>query len=228
MPNQFIFYILIFVVMGVGALVQFLLQSRFKKYGRVRLDSGLTGRQVAEKMLRDNGITDVQVISTTGSLTDHYNPINKTINLSEPVFESNSVAAAAVAAHETGHAIQHALGYAPLKLRSAMVPVVNFASSAVQWVLLGGILLVNVFPQLLLIGIILFALTTLFSFITLPVEIDASSRALVWLERSGVTTPGQQPMASSALRAAAYTYVAAALGSLVTLLYYVSIYSSRR
>ena len=226
--NQTLFYILILVVMGAGALVQMLLKSRFNKYGQVRLASGLTGRQVAEKMLRDNGIYDVQVISTAGSLTDHYNPTNKTINLSEPVFESNSVAAAAVAAHETGHAIQHALGYAPLRLRSALVPAVNFSSNIVQWVLLGGILLINIFPQLLLIGIILFAVTTLFSFVTLPVEIDASSRALVWLERSGITTPAQHPMASTALRTAAYTYVAAALGSLVTLLYYISIFNSRR
>ena len=226
--NQTLFYILILVVMGAGALVQMLLKSRFNKYGQVRLASGLTGRQVAEKMLRDNGIYDVQVISTPGSLTDHYNPANRTINLSEPVFDSNSVAAAAVAAHETGHAIQHALGYAPLKLRSALVPVVSFSSNIVQWVLLGGILLINIFPQLLLIGIILFAVTTLFSFVTLPVEIDASSRALTWLERSGITTSEQQPMASTALRTAAYTYVAAAIGSLVTLLYYISIFTSRR
>lgn len=226
--NQLLFYILIFVVMGAGALVQMRLKSKFKEYSRQRLASGLTGREVAEKMLRDSGIYDVRVTSTPGSLTDHYNPANKTINLSEEVYATNSVAAAAVAAHETGHAIQHAMSYAPLRLRSALVPVVNFAGMAVQWVLLGGILLINVFPSLLLFGIILFALTTLFSFITLPVEIDASGRALAWLERSGITSSAQQPMAASALRTAAYTYVAAALGSLVTLLYYVSIYSGRR
>ena len=226
--NQMTLYILIFVVMGLGALVQMILKSRFNKYSRERLTGGLTGRQVAEKMLRDNGIYDVRVTSVQGTLTDHYNPANRTINLSEGVYDSDSVAAAAVAAHETGHALQHALGYAPLRLRSALVPAVNFASSAVQWVLLGGILLLNVFPGLLLFGILLFAVTTLFSFVTLPVEIDASSRALAWLERSGITGPSQQPMASSALRAAAYTYVAAALGSLVTLLYYLSIYTSRR
>lgn len=226
--NQLLFYILIFVVMGAGALVQMRLKSKFKEYSDQRLASGLTGREVAEKMLRDSGIYDVRVTSTPGSLTDHYNPANKTINLSEEVYATNSVAAAAVAAHETGHAIQHAMSYAPLRLRSALVPVVNFAGMAVQWVLLGGILLINVFPSLLLFGIILFALTTLFSFITLPVEIDASGRALAWLERSGITSSAQQPMAASALRTAAYTYVAAALGSLVTLLYYVSIYSGRR
>lgn len=226
--NQLLFYILIFVVMGAGALVQIRLKSKFKEYSDQRLASGLTGREVAEKMLRDSGIYDVRVTSTPGSLTDHYNPANKTINLSEEVYATNSVAAAAVAAHETGHAIQHAMGYAPLRLRSALVPVVNFAGLTVQWVLLGGILLINIFPSLLLFGIILFALTTLFSFITLPVEIDASGRALAWLERSGITSSAQQPMAASALRTAAYTYVAAALGSLVTLLYYVSIYSGRR
>lgn len=226
--NQLLFYILIFVVMGAGALVQMRLKSKFKEYSDQRLASGLTGREVAEKMLRDSGIYDVRVTSTPGSLTDHYNPANKTINLSEEVYATNSVAAAAVAAHETGHAIQHAMGYAPLRLRSALVPVVNFAGLTVQWVLLVGILLINIFPSLLLFGIILFALTTLFSFITLPVEIDASGRALAWLERSGITSSAQQPMAASALRTAAYTYVAAALGSLVTLLYYVSIYSGRR
>lgn len=226
--NQLLFYILIFVVMGIGALVQIRLKSKFKEYSDQRLASGLTGREVAEKMLRDSGIYDVRITNTPGSLTDHYNPANKTINLSEEVYATNSVAAAAVAAHETGHAIQHAMGYAPLRLRSALVPVVNFAGLTVQWVLLGGILLINIFPSLLLFGIILFALTTLFSFITLPVEIDASGRALAWLERSGITSSAQQPMAASALRTAAYTYVAAALGSLVTLLYYVSIYSERR
>lgn len=226
--NQLLFYILIFVVMGIGALVQIRLKSKFKEYSDQRLASGLTGREVAEKMLRDSGIYDVRITNTPGSLTDHYNPANKTINLSEEVYATNSVAAAAVAAHETGHAIQHAMGYAPLRLRSALVPVVNFAGLTVQWVLLGGILLINIFPSLLLFGIILFALTTLFSFITLPVEIDASGRALAWLERSGITSSVQQPMAASALRTAAYTYVAAALGSLVTLLYYVSIYSGRR
>lgn len=192
------------------------------------ITSGLTGREVAEKMLHDSGIYDVQVISTKGRLTDHYNPLNKTINLSNGVYASNSVMAAAVAAHETGHAIQHAKGYAPLKMRSAMVPIVSFASQLVNWVLLAGILLLQVFPQLLLGGIILFAITTLFSIITLPVEVDASKRALAWLQQAGVTTSQQQPMAASALRSAAYTYFVAAIGSIATLLYYLSIYSNRR
>lgn len=221
-------YILMFGVMILGMLVQWNLKSKFKKFSQVRLDSGLTGREVAERMLRENGITDVQVISISGQLTDHYNPANRTINLSEPVYNSNSVMAAAVAAHETGHAIQHAVGYAPLKMRSALVPAVQFSSNIVQWVLLAGILLVNTFPQLLLAGIVLFALTTLFSIVTLPVEVDASRRALVWLERSRVTSYEQQPMAVTALRSAAYTYFAAAIGSIATLLYYLSIYSGRR
>lgn len=221
-------YILMIGVMILGMLVQWNLKSKFKKFSKVRLDSGLTGREIAEQMLRENGITDVQVISINGQLTDHYNPANKTINLSEPVYNSNSVMAAAVAAHETGHAIQHAVGYAPLKMRSALVPVVQFSSSIVQWVLLAGIFMIQTFPQLLLAGIILFAVTTLFSIITLPVEVDASSRALAWLERSRVTSYEQHPMAKTALKSAAYTYFAAAIGSIATLLYYVTIYSSRR
>lgn len=220
-------YILMFGVMILGMLVQWNLNSVFKKYNKIRLDSGLTGREVAEKMLQENGITDVKVISVGGQLTDHYNPVNKTINLSEPVYASNSVMAAAVAAHETGHAIQHAVGYAPLKMRSALVPVVQLSSIIVNFVLIAGILLLQVFPQLLLAGIILFGVTTLFSIVTLPVEVDASKRALVWLQRSRVTSYEQQPMASKALRSAAYTYFAAAIGSIATLLYYLSIYSRR-
>ncbi len=219
---------LMFGVMILGMLVQWNLKSKFKKFSQVRLDSGLTGREVAERMLREHGITDVQVISTAGQLTDHYNPASRTINLSEPVYNSNSVMAAAVAAHETGHAIQHAVGYAPLKMRSALVPVVQFSSNIVQWVLIAGIFLVKTFPQLLLAGIILFALTTLFSIVTLPVEVDASRRALAWLEQNRVTSYEQQPMAATALRSAAYTYFAAAIGSIATLLYYLSIYSGRR
>ncbi|MDO5035705.1 MAG: zinc metallopeptidase [Porphyromonas sp.] len=225
--DPYFFYILMFVVMGVGVLVQMNLKHKFKKYSNIRLASRLTGRDVAMKMLAENGITDVQVISTNGQLTDHYNPLDKTINLSEGVYDSDSVMAAAVAAHETGHAIQHALGYAPLRMRSALVPVVSFASNIIGIVLLIGILTVEIFPQLLAIGIGLFALTTLFSFITLPVEVDASKRALTWLQRSNVTTYEQQPLAASALRSAAYTYFVAAIGSLVTLLYYVSIFSRR-
>jgi Zn-dependent membrane protease YugP len=207
-------------------LVSSNLQSKFKKYSQVPL--GLSGREVAEKMLQDNGIYDVQVISTTGHLTDHYNPATKTVNLSESVYSQRNIAAAAVAAHECGHAVQHARAYAPLKMRSALVPVVNFSSNIVQWILLGGMLLLNVFPQLLLAGIVLFALTTLFSFITLPVEINASQRAVKWLSNAGITNYQTYSMAVGALRSAAYTYVVAALGSLATLLYYVWIFMGRR
>ena len=222
------FYFLMILVMIIGMLIQWNLKSKFKRYSKEMLTSGMTGAQVAQKMLYDNGINDVQVIPGKGTLTDHYNPATKTIKLSEGVYASNSVAAAAVAAHETGHAIQHAQGYAALRLRSAMVPVVTFASNLVTWILLAGIILINVFPSLLLIGIILFAATTLFSIVTLPVEIDASKRAIAWLDSSGVTTSQQLPQAQSALRSAAYTYVVAAIGSILTLLYYISIYSSRR
>ena len=179
----------------------------------------MTGREVAEKMLRDNGIYDVKVISTSGQLTDHYNPLNKTVNLSEGVYASNSVAAAAVAAHECGHAVQHATAYAPLTMRSRLVPVVSFASNWMQWVLLAGILMLQTFPQLMLAGIILFAITTLFSFITLPVEINASSRALAWLSNAGITNYETNGPARDALKSAAYTHVVAALGSMATLVY---------
>ena len=195
------------------------LQNKFKKYSKIPTGNGMTGRDVALKMLHDNGIYDVQVTHTPGRLTDHYNPTNKTVNLSEGVYESNSIMAAAVAAHECGHAVQHARMYAPLKMRSALVPVVNFASSIMTWVLLGGILLINSFPQLLLAGIILFAMTTLFSFITLPV---------VWLSSSGITNSYNHAQAEDALRSAAYTYVVAALGSLATLVYYIMIFMGRR
>ncbi len=218
-------YWIIFIVTAlVSYLVQANLQHKFKKYSQVPLGSRMTGREVAEKMLRDNGIYDVSVISTPGQLTDHYNPTNKTVNLSEGVYASCSVAAAAVAAHECGHAVQHARAYAPLKMRSALVPVVSFASSWVQWVILAGILLVQTFPEILLAGIVLFATTTLFSFVTLPVEIDASRRATKWLQSAGITTYNDQSMAVDALRSAAYTYVVAALGSLATLVYYVMIF----
>jgi len=186
----------------------------------------MTGKDVAQKMLRDNGIYDVTVTSTNGHLTDHYNPTDKTVNLSENVYGSNSVAAAAIAAHECGHAVQHATAYAPLQLRSKLVPVVNFASNWMQWVLLAGILMVRTFPQLLLAGIVLFAITTLFSFITLPVEIDASRRALVWLNGAGITSYDTHDQAKDALKTAAYTYVVAALGSLATLVYYIMIFTS--
>lgn len=200
------------------------LQRKFETYSQIPLPNGMTGREVAEKMLHDNGIYDVQITCTSGHLTDHYNPMTKTVNLSESVYASNSIAAAAVAAHECGHAVQHATAYAPLKMRSALVPVVSFASNIMTWVLLGGMLLLHTFPQLMLLGIILFASTTLFSFITLPVEINASQRALVWLSRAGITNVFTQDKAEDALKSAAYTYVVAALGSLATLMYYIMIF----
>ena len=221
-------YIIFGLVAIIGWIVQARLQSKFKKYSQIRLPNGMTGRDVAEKMLRDNGINDVNVISTDGQLTDHYNPANKTVNLSEPVYATNSVAAAAVAAHECGHAVQHATAYVPLQMRSKLVPVVSFASRWVQWVLLAGIALIGTFPQLLLIGIILFAATTLFSIITLPVEINASKRAITWLSESGITNYETNDLAKDALKSAAYTYVVAALGSLATLFYYLMIFLGRR
>ena len=220
-------YIIIFAGIAIlSYIVQASLKRKFEKFSKMPV--GMTGRDIAEKMLHDNGIYDVKVISTPGMLTAHYNPANKTVNLSEGVYSSASIAAAAVAAHECGHAVQHARANAPLKMRSALVPIVSFSSSIMTWVLLIGILTVESFPQLLLAGIILFATTTAFSFITLPVEIDASKRALVWLERAGVTNSGNHKYATSALRSAAYTYVVAALSSLATLLYYVMIYMNRR
>ena len=220
---------ILFGLIAIGSwLVQMNLTRKFEKYSKVRIASNMTGAEVAEKMLRDNGLYDVKVISTSGQLTDHYNPTNKTVNLSERVFASNSIAAAAVAAHECGHAVQHAHAYAPLQLRSALVPAVSFASKWVQWILLAGMLLINVFPTLLLVGIALFAVTTIFSFVTLPVEIDASRRATRWLQEAGITSMQDHPMAVSALRSAAYTYVSAALGSLATLVYYVMIFLSNR
>jgi uncharacterized protein len=219
-------WIIMLLVMVASAIIQATLESKFTKYSKVPLN--LTGAEVAERMLRENGITDVQVTHVGGHLTDHYNPANHTINLSDSVFASNSVAAAAVAAHETGHAIQHAKGYAPLKMRSALVPVVNFCNQAVSWVLLAGCLFIETLPNLIWIGIAMFAMTTLFSFITLPVEINASCRAVEWLDITGITDFETTPMAKDALKWAAYTYVIAALGSLATLLYYIGIANSRR
>ena len=206
------------LVMILSFIVQTMLKSRFAKYSKVPTTTGLTGAEVARKMLLDNGITDVQVTCIPGQLTDHYNPQTKTVNLSEAVYGQRSVAAAAVAAHECGHVIQHATGYAPLKLRSAMVPMVSFSNNIVQWVLLAGIMIVQVTPALLWLGIALFAFSTLFSFVTLPVEVNASQRAVNWLERAGITNYETRPMAIDALRWAAYTYIIAASGSLATLL----------
>ena len=211
----------------VSFLVQWNLKNKFEKFGKILLPNRMTGKDVAIKMLHDNGIYDVRVISTPGQLTDHYNPVDKTVNLSEDVYNDCSVAAAAVASHECGHALQHATAYAPLKMRSSLVPVVSFASSWMQWVLLIGIFTIEIFPQIMLGGIILFAMTTLFAFITLPVEINASMRAVSWLKNAGITTYETQPMASEALRSAAYTYVAAALGSLATLVYYILMFLGR-
>lgn len=221
---------MIYVIFGVFALLSWIISARlnykFKKYSQIPV--GYTGKQIAEKMLRDSGITDVLVTCTPGHLTDHYNPATKTVNLSESVYGSNSVAAAAVAAHECGHAVQHAYAYKPLAMRSALVPVVSFASNWVQWILLAGIIFVNSFPGLLIAGIVLFATTTLFSFITLPVEINASKRALIWLESAGVTDYSSHEQAKDALKSAAYTYVVAALGSLATLIYYILIFLGGR
>lgn len=224
------YWILFIVIALVSYLVQASLQSKFKKYSKVPLGNGMTGAEVAEKMLHDNGIYDVKVISTSGHLTDHYNPATKTVNLSESVYNNSSVAAAAVAAHECGHAVQHAKAYGPLTLRSKLVPVVSFASQWVMWLILGGMLMMGspLGKNLLLGGIILFAMTTLFSVITLPVEINASQRALAWLSRAGITTVYNHRQAEDALRSAAYTYVVAALASLANLVYYIMIYMNRR
>ena len=223
---------LYWVIFGGIALISWLvstsLKSKFQKYSQIPLPSGMTGREVAERMLRENGIYDVKITSVDGHLTDHYNPTTKTVNLSGPVYNTNSIAAAAVAAHECGHAIQHSHAYAPLQLRSMLVPVVSFSSNIMQWVLLAGMLLLNTFPMLLFIGIILFACTTLFSFVTLPVEINASQRALAWLRNAGITNRQTQAFAEDALRSAAYTYVVAALGSLAALLYYIMIFTGGR
>ncbi len=211
-------YWIIFITFALLSwIVSASLERKFAKYSQVGIS--MTGKQVAEKMLRDSGITDVQVVSTSGHLTDHYNPATKTVNLSESVYNSASIAAAAVAAHECGHAVQHQVEYAPLKMRTALVPVVNFANRWVMWVILIGMLVFETFPQLIYIGIGLYGLTTLFAFVTLPVEINASERAVAWLEESGVADLETKEMASDALHSAAYTYVVAALGSLAYLIY---------
>ena len=215
-------------VMVASFIIQRVLQSRFDKYSGVPSPGGLSGAEVARLMLERNGLHDVEVTCIEGRLTDHYDPRNSTVNLSREVYTSRSVAACAVAAHETGHAIQHATGYGPLKFRSAMVPVVTFANNTVQWVMLAGILLIKLTPALLWLGIALFALTTFFSLVTLPVEINASSRAVAWLDGAGVLDAQTRPMAADALKWAAYTYVIAAVGSLATLIYYIAMASGRR
>jgi uncharacterized protein len=222
MTPSIMFVSLLFL--GISMMVSGVLQRKFKSYGKIPLSSGLTGHEIAQKMLEEKGIYDVKVMASNGFLTDHYNPLNKTVNLSPEVYNGHSIAAAAVAAHECGHAVQHATAYPWLMLRSRLVPVVQFSSSIVQWVLLAGIIMVNSFPQLLLGGIILFAMITLFSVITLPVEFDASNRALAWLNTSGVTTATEYPKAKDALKWAAMTYVVAALASIATLVQYLMIF----
>lgn len=226
------YWILFIGIALISWLVSNNLQRKEKKYSQIPLGNGMTGRDVAERMLYDNGIQDVKVTVTDGFLSDNYNPANKTISLSKAVYSGDNVFSAAVAAHETGHALQHAAAYAPLKMRSALVPAVSFSSQWVTWILIAGLILMGsgskVGTTLLLVGIGLFAVTTLFSFITLPVEINASLRALTWLSRSGITTSRNHSAAEDALKSAAYTYVVAALSSLATLLYYVMIFLGRR
>jgi Zn-dependent membrane protease YugP len=221
-------YLIGIVMMIASWLVGQRLKSKFEKYSRTPLRNGMSGREVAERMLADHGITNVKVISTPGQLTDHYNPANRTVNLSEPVYHARNAAAAAVAAHEVGHAVQHATAYSWLQMRSKLVPVVSVTSRFMQWVILGGILMLNSFPELLLIGVIMFAMTTLFSIITLPVEYDASNRALAWMKRNGIVDTGEYAMSADALKWAARTYVVAALASIGTLLYYLMIYLNRK
>lgn len=216
------------LIMLASWLVSSRLQSKFDHYSKMHLQNGMSGAEIAEKMLADHGITNVRVISTPGRLTDHYNPTDRTVNLSEAVYNQRNAAAAAVAAHECGHAVQHATAYSWLEIRSKLVPVVSVASNFVQWILLAGVLLINTFPQLLLVGIIIFAATTLFSLITLPVEYDASHRALAWLENKRMLNQAEHAGAKDALKWAARTYVVAAIGSLGTLLYYIMIYMGRR
>jgi len=212
------------VMMLISWLVSNRLKSKFEFYSKVHLRNGMSGAEIAEKMLHDHGIFDVRVISTAGRLTDHYNPADKTVNLSEAVYNQRNAAAAAVAAHECGHAVQHAQAYSWLTMRSKMVPAVQISSNLVQWVLLGGMLMINTFPALLLIGILLFAVTTIFSIITLPVEYDASNRALAWLKNKNMVSQQEYAGAEDSLKWAARTYLVAAIGSIATLLYYVMRY----
>lgn len=222
------YMILAGAIMLVSWLVSARLKSKFELYSKLQLQNGMSGREIAEKMLADHGIRDVRVISVEGQLTDHYNPADKTVNLSEGVYNQRNAAAAAVAAHECGHAVQHATAYSWLEMRSKLVPVVSITSNYVQWILIAGILMLNTFPQLLLVGIVIFAATTLFTVITLPVEYDASNRALAWLENKNMLSREEHAGAKDALNWAARTYVVAAIGSIATLLYYISIFNNRR
>jgi uncharacterized protein len=218
------YLILAGAIMLFSWLVSSRLKSKFEHYSQLHLQNNMSGAEIAQKMLNDNGIYDVRVISTPGQLTDHYNPVDKTVNLSESVYNQRNAAAAAVAAHECGHAVQHAVGYQWLTMRSKLVPFVNVASSYMQWILLAGIIMLKTFPGLLLVGIVLFAATTVFSIVTLPVEYDASNRALAWLKNKNMLNPAEYAGAEDSLKWAARTYVVAALGSIATLLYYLSIY----
>ncbi len=222
------YLLLIGIIMLASWGVSYRLKSKFEKYSKLHLQNNMSGAEIAQQMLADHGIRNVRVISTPGRLTDHYNPADKTVNLSEAVYNQRNAAAAAVAAHEVGHAVQHATAYSWLEMRSKLVPVVSVASNLVQWILLAGILMMNTFPELLLIGIIIFAMTTLFAFVTLPVEYDASNRALAWLENKRMLNREEHAGAKDALKWAARTYVVAAIASLGTLLYYIMIYMGRR
>jgi uncharacterized protein len=218
-----------FIFLGISMLVSLVLKSKFTKYSKVPLRNGLTGREIAEKMLRENGIYDVKVVSVNGFLSDHYNPANKTVNLSPDVYNGNSVAAAAVSAHECGHAVQHATAYQWLTMRSKLVPVVQISSNLVNWVLLIGVIMAaSGNSTVLLVGIILMAVTVIFSLITLPVEFDASKRALAWLNHTNVANAEEYPKAKDALKWAATTYVVAALAAVVTLLQYIMLYMGSR
>lgn len=221
-------YLIAFIVMGLSWYIQWRLKSKFEEYSQVGLSNGMSGQEIAEKMLRDNSIFDVRVVSVEGKLTDHYNPQDKTVNLSPDVFYGRSVAAAAVASHECGHAVQHATAYKWLQFRSQMVPFLSISSRYMQWIILAGVLLINTTAIPLTIGVALFAITTLFSFVTLPVEYDASHRALAWIQTNRIVTEREHGMAKDALTWAARTYLVAAIGSLATLLYYVSLLMGRR
>ncbi|GEN77804.1 zinc metallopeptidase [Chryseobacterium hagamense] len=219
------YYLIIIISMAVSWLVSWRLKSKFEHYSNVHLRNGMSGKEVAEKMLRDNGINDVQVMSVPGQLTDHYNPENKTVNLSEAVYMQRNAAAAAVAAHECGHAVQHKVGYSMLQLRSRLVPVVSISSNLMQFVIMGGIIVMAMSGNklILTIGVIMFALTTLFAFVTLPVEYDASNRAMKWLRDTGTVTTEEYVGVKDSLKWAARTYVVAAIGSLVQLMYFASL-----
>ncbi len=227
------YYLIAILIFIASMYVSNKLKSKFKKYSKVHLQNGMSGKEIAEKMLHDNGIHDVEVISAPGMLSDHYNPAKKTVNLSEGVYSQRNAAAAAVAAHECGHAVQHANAYSWLQMRSTLVPVVSVASKLSQFAIFGGIMLLAIVgagigKTVLLLGILMYAMGTLFSFITLPVEYDASKRALVWLENENMLTGSEHAAAKDSLKWAARTYVVAAIGSLATLMYFLSIYMGRR